>query len=409
MVQSNNVGNNSNSNVSGPQGKVPDSNYSEDSYEDSLDGNEASTSHYGDQYQDGNLSFKVGSQNDVGNSEIGDDEWASMMNEDVSSDEPSAEDLHQEIETLMKKIQESDLPWDQKKACIASLIKARSSAELGKTEDATALYQDAQDNFDSVQQEAKDAKEEKSAEIKTTIEGLNKQLESSGLSSEKKQKLRGQIEAIQRKMNIPGFDLSTLDSDIKDVQMELKKAELKKLFVGLSAKVPLDSPEGKLTTEFISRVDKALDTDDWGPVKDMLRQLNSGDLKGDLADKDSPWRSDNLNGGHVISQFMGVVLQNVAGMDEGKFETVLDLIPKDIRQTMMNAVKADRGKSAWGSGTRLDQFIEDNDDKITYQYYGSSDACADRLDKSLKEDDISLDSDTVAPTPVPPASQDAAA
>lgn len=281
---------------------------------------------------------------------------------------PAREDLRRELQELRGELR-SEIQDEDAKENISELIgDAESALKKQDLETAQEKLEEAKADLDAVKSEAKAEQKENEEERKAVFKELKDKIKSSELPETKKQDLQKKLDALETESKKKGIDAEKIGDDIealkKEISKEVKMAEMRKSFVGFSSKIP-SFEDSKLTSELATLFQKGIESGDWSAFKAKLR--------------DPDRNQDNTF--HAVRQIIGTMYYALAGMDEAKLEEFLDLIPKDVRQAMINVIMPKFAQNNHWSSNEADRSA-----RYLYGNYGQE--VAARLERSMQTDDI---------------------
>ncbi len=284
---------------------------------------------------------------------------------------PARESLKKELQELRGELQ-SEIQDEDAQDDIAELIGDAEEALKKKDLDAAQeKLEEAKAELDTAMSEAKASKKEAKEAREADFKELKEKIKNSELSDAKKEELQKKVEALETESGKDDVDTEKLAEDVesleKDISKEIKIAGMKKSFVGFPSKIP-PFEDSAVTANLALLFQKGVETGDWSGFKKILQDPNYN--------KDGTF--------HAIRQIVGTIFYALAGKDEDQLEQFLDLIPKDVRQDMINIIMPHfAGNNHWSSN--------ENDRSARYLYGNYGQEVAARLERSMKEDDIKGD------------------
>ncbi|MCE9625700.1 MAG: hypothetical protein K8R69_09690 [Deltaproteobacteria bacterium] len=287
---------------------------------------------------------------------------------------PQRDALKKELQELRGELKSENIDEDTKGAVVKECSDAEQALKNHDLDGAENLYSEAKGEFD----EAKSAAQEKAAQEKSDREGSAKELKAkiqdSNLPQDGKDALVQQVENLENSWQgqepNPENVHDALKAIEKDYKHEKKVQSLKDALVGFATKIQTTGDEDmdKVIQDLAGKFKAALDNGDWGSVLSMLQDKSVD-------------QNALLMG---IDQIVGILFYGMAGKDEKAFEQFLDLIPKDVRQAMINALKASPDYN------RTCEVSPEDMEKLNI--YGNTFATeASRLEESMQKEDITGD------------------
>ncbi|MCE9624275.1 MAG: hypothetical protein K8R69_02295 [Deltaproteobacteria bacterium] len=208
------------------------------------------------------------------------------------------------------------------------------------------------------------------------LKGIEETLAQASIPEAKKDRLRDKIKSVDLRSSIDGLSMEKLDQELDEISQEIGKAkaqgEVAGWFKGFSARIPQSDMEGPYTARLGDALQKAMERDsqeDWDFFKRTLEQIfrDNPELAKDFKER-------------AVAQLIGTLFYSVAGMDETKLERILDAIPRDVREDMIQVCLT--------SEYADDLYHCDGDaEKQQYFFYGTGRVVASRLQQSLIKDD----------------------
>ncbi|MFO1463116.1 MAG: hypothetical protein U1F66_05020 [bacterium] len=353
------------------------------SYEEQVEG-------YGDSYHQESSEY-LGDTRETNDDPMGEEDYSDLDSEFDGWEGEDESVQGSDLKDLKGLIQASDLAWEEKKPLLDSLMKAAAALDLGKAEEALDLYLEAKDEFEGNNEELQAEEQDQKSAFVDKLKEVEAELDKASIPAVKKDRMRDKLKSLDLRSSIDGLSLEKLSGELDMVSQEIEKAKAKaevaSWFKGFSARIPQSSDEGPYTARLGDALQKAMESgsqEDWENFKRTLDQIFQDNLE--LA-KDFKER--------VVAQLIGTLFYSVAGMDETKLERILDAIPRDVREKMIQVcLTPEYADSLY--------HCDGDAEKQQYFYYGTGRVVASRLQQSLTEED------SIPATPAP-GSQEMAA
>ncbi|MCC6273293.1 MAG: hypothetical protein IT572_07485 [Deltaproteobacteria bacterium] len=286
---------------------------------------------------------------------------------------PARESLKKELQELRGELQ-SEVQDEDAKEDISELIGDAETALKNKDlEAAQEKLEEAKADLDAAVSEAKAEKEEAEAERNADFKVLKDKIKDSELSDAKKEELQTKLDALETDSKQKNVDTEKLRDDIealkKEISKEIKMAGMRKSFLGFPSKIP-PFEYAQITAGIATAFQKGIENGDWSEFMAWLQHPETS--------QDCKY--------HAIRQIVGTIYYALAGMDEAKLEEFLDLIPKDVRQAMINVIMPTyANNNHWSSN--------EGDRSARYLYGNYGKEVAARLEQSMQAEDIKGDAD----------------
>lgn len=290
---------------------------------------------------------------------------------------PARDELKKELQDLRKELGSETLDEETKKSLVEKCTDAEQALAKHDVEGASELYSEAKEGFEDAKTSAAETAKEKADERKATAKDLKDRIDHSTIPDDKKAGLKKRLEDLEKSWEGQEVDDDKVKEDLqaieKDLKREKKVADLRQSFAGFSAKIP-SFADSNLTYDLAEKFRKGIDTGDWSSFLAKLKDKNLD--------------QDNLY--HGVRQLVGTMFWSLAGGDEHKLELLLDLIPTDVRQAMIDVIMPKYAdNNHWSSNPQ---------ERQSHGLYGGGKETAGRLQESMAKDDIQAELDSEAPS-----------